>query len=123
MVNADDDRWHGASAWLRNQPLMGGRITIYISHGCNVPANRISLSDGTRVASQRESADQDDRPGYEQGAMLPREPWRPLTGKEAERLVVTDEPTSSGRCPKSANSGNRRALFVVSISTRQPACG
>jgi hypothetical protein len=91
MVNADDERWSGAEAWLRNQPLMG-RITIYISPGCHVPANRISLSDGTRVASQRESTDQDDRPGYEQGAMLPREPWRPLTGKEAERLVVTELP-------------------------------
>jgi hypothetical protein len=92
MVNADDKRWDGAEAWLRNQPLMGDRITIHFSLGCNDPANRITLSDGTRVASMPEISDQDDRPAYEQGAMLPREPWRPLTGKEAERLIVTEVP-------------------------------
>jgi hypothetical protein len=92
MVNADDKCWDGAEAWLRNPPLRGDRISIHFSPGFNDPANRITLSDGTRVASMQEIADQDDRPAYEQGAMLPREPWRPLTGKEAERLIVTEVP-------------------------------
>jgi hypothetical protein len=92
MVNADHKRWDGAEAWLRNQPLTDDRITILFSLIGNDFANRITVSNGTRFASTGELAHHDDRPRYEQGAMLPREPWRPLTGREADRLIVTAVP-------------------------------
>lgn len=92
MVNADDDRWDEAEPWLLNQPLMGGRITIHISPACDSPADRVELSNGTRAANEQETADRSDGPAYEQGARLPREPWRPPTQNELQSLVTTEVP-------------------------------
>lgn len=92
LVDADNRRWDGIDAWLRHQPLLDDRVTIHFSLGCYDLSDRLTLSDGTRVATRTEITDQDDRSVYEQGAMLPREPWRPPTSNEAERLILTETP-------------------------------
>jgi hypothetical protein len=67
-------------------------IKIYFAPGCNKAADCIALSAGTRVADVRETTDLPDSHRYEEGAMLPREPWRPPTRQEAESLILTETP-------------------------------
>jgi hypothetical protein len=92
MANPHDKRNGAAEAWPGMQPRMGGSIKIHFSPACDSPADRIRLSNGTRAASEREIADRSDGPVYEQGAKLPREPWRPPTGNEWQGLVATEAP-------------------------------
>jgi hypothetical protein len=47
--------------------------------------SRLSVSAGLRVATAAEMA-----VGYEAGAVLPREPWRPMTRAERDRVLCTD---------------------------------
>ena len=81
-----------STAWLNLHARMDGRIKIYIAPSCKESANRIELSSGTRVADIRETADLVHGPAYEEGARLPREPWRRPTQEEAESLIVTEAP-------------------------------
>src|SRR5262245_28338353 len=73
---------------------MSGRMKIYVAPSCKASANRIELSSGTRLADRFGSADLVDGAAYEDGAGLPREPWRPPTAKEAESLIATKLPSN-----------------------------
>ena len=91
MTNADEKRRNTAESWLDIQPRMSGGVTIYFSPACDL-SDRLALSNGTRVASARETTGQSDGPAYEQGARLPGEPWRRPTSDELASLVATEVP-------------------------------
>jgi hypothetical protein len=67
---------------------MDGRIKIYVAPSCKESVNRIELSSGTRLADVSEPADLVHGAAYEEGARLPRDPWRRPTAEEAESLIV-----------------------------------
>jgi hypothetical protein len=92
MLNAHHKFGDAATAWLSMQARTNGRIKIYFAPSCNDSDNRIALSSGTRVADMRETADPLDGPAYEEGAMLPGEPWRRPTVEETKSLIVTEMP-------------------------------
>jgi hypothetical protein len=77
---------------LRLHAQMDGRVKIYVAPGCKESANRIELSSGTRLADMRETTDLVEGTAYEEGARLPREPWRQPTKEESERLIVAEVP-------------------------------
>jgi hypothetical protein len=81
-----------STAWLRLYARMDGRIKIYVAPSCKESANRIELSSGTRLADMRETTDLVHGVAYEEGARLPREPWRQPTREEAESLIVVEVP-------------------------------
>jgi hypothetical protein len=81
-----------STAWLRLHMQMDGRIKIYVAPGCKESANRIELSSGTRLADMRETTDLVHGVAYEEGARLPREPWRQPTKEETESLIVAEVP-------------------------------
>lgn len=81
-----------STAWLNLHARIDGRIKIYVAPSCKVSANRIELSSGTRLADMRETADLVHGAAYEEGARLPREPWRRPTQEEAESLIVAEAP-------------------------------
>jgi len=93
MVKEQDKRGNSGEAWLHMQPRMGSRIRIYVSCTCDNLTDRIELSNGTRVVDLQEAAVQNDGPAYEQGAIVPRKPWRPPTRNETEHLVANEPPT------------------------------
>jgi len=70
-----------------------GRVRIYIAPNCKTSADRIELSSGTRLADMRETADLDHGFAYEEGARLPREPWRRPTKEEIQSLTVAEVPS------------------------------
>ena len=72
------------TAWLSLHTRMDSSIKIYIAPSCKNSAHRIELSSGTRVADMRDTADLINGAAYEEGARLPREPWRRPTEDEAE---------------------------------------
>jgi hypothetical protein len=72
---------------------MDGRVRIYIAPNCRTSANRIELSSGTRLADMRETTDLDHGFAYEEGARLPREPWRRPTEEEIKSLIVAEVPS------------------------------
>jgi hypothetical protein len=67
-------------------------VTIYIAPSCRDVADRIQLSSGTRVADSSETSSDGHAAAYEEGARLPREPWRLPTAQEAQQLIATDLP-------------------------------
>jgi len=71
---------------------MDGRIRIYVAPSCKQSANRIELSSGTRLADMHETTDLVHGVAYEEGARLPREPWRQPTKEEAESLIMAEVP-------------------------------
>ena len=71
---------------------MDSRIKIFVAPSCKEFANRIELSSGTRLADIHETADLVHGAAYEDGARLPREPWRRPTEEEAESLIVAEVP-------------------------------
>lgn len=83
-----------STAWLSLHARMNGRIKIYFVPCCKETANRIELSSGTRVADMRETADLIHGAAYEEGARLPREPWRRPTAEEARSLIVAEVPSN-----------------------------
>ena len=85
-------REDASTAWLSLRAPTDGRIQIYVAPSCQRLANRIALSRGTRLADVRETAELAHRAAYEEGAILPREPWRRPTEDEARRLMVAEVP-------------------------------
>jgi hypothetical protein len=81
-----------STAWLRLHMRMDGRVKIYVAPICKESANRIELSSGTRLADMRETTDLVLGTAYEEGARLPRDPWRRPTAEEAESLIVAEVP-------------------------------
>jgi hypothetical protein len=107
----------GAStAWLHLHTRMDGRIRIYVAPNCTESDNRIELSSGTRVADMRETTDLVHGTAYEEGARLPREPWRLATKEEYERLVVAETPSNMAtsvaivRLPGEFSDDRRQAI-------------
>ena len=82
------------TAWLSLHARMDSSIKIHIAPSCKESANRIELSSGTRVADMRDTADLINGAAYEEGARLPREPWRRPTEDEAESLIVASAPSN-----------------------------
>jgi hypothetical protein len=82
-----------STAWLHLHTRMDGRIRIYVAPSCKESSNRIELSSGTRLAGMREITNLVHGTAYEEGARLPREPWRLATKEEYEGLVVAEAPS------------------------------
>jgi hypothetical protein len=80
-----------SKTWLNLYAQLEAKIKIYIAPSCKDCADRIMVSSGTRVANTRETT---DHAAYEEGASLPREPWRRLTEEEAESLVLPKVPSN-----------------------------
>jgi hypothetical protein len=73
---------------------MSDRIKIYVAPSCRDWAARIELSSGTRAAAIHETAEHAHGATYEQGARLPRDPWRRPTEEEAAALVMSERPSN-----------------------------
>jgi hypothetical protein len=73
---------------------MDGGIKIYVAPSCKESGNRIELSSGTRFANMRETTDLIHGTAYEEGARLPREPWRRPTEEEYESLMMAEVPSN-----------------------------
>jgi hypothetical protein len=71
---------------------MESGIKIHIGTSGKEIADRIELSSGTRVADVSETSGDNEPAAYEEGARLPREPWRRPTVQEAEHLISTKRP-------------------------------
>jgi hypothetical protein len=71
---------------------MGAGVKIYIAQNCKEVTARIELSSGTRVADASEISNPIHGDAYEEGARLPREPWRRPATEEAQRLIATEMP-------------------------------
>src|SRR5262245_15863925 len=80
-------------SWLAHRPDLYPHIQIYVSPHCSEDESRIQISAGTRIANDREVNDL----GYEEGARLPREPWRPPTREESDLLLVSAIPRTVAR--------------------------
>lgn len=74
---------------------MASRVQIYIAPDCPGLSDRIELSSGTRLADARETTNLVGGFAYEEGARLPRAPWRPLTEEEAGNLIADRLPQDS----------------------------
>ena len=72
------------TAWLSLYARANSGVKIYIAPSCKDAVGRIELSSGTRVADSLETCNLVHGAAYEEGARLPREPWRSPTDKEAE---------------------------------------
>jgi len=83
-----------STTWLSPHWQTDGGIRIWIAPNCKTSANRIELSNGTRLVTTGETADANHGVAYEEGARLPREPWRRPTHEEVKKLIV-DEPPSN----------------------------
>jgi hypothetical protein len=70
-------------------------VTVYIAPNCKAAADRIELSSGTRVADASETSADNQAAAYEEGARLPREPWRSPTDKEIASLIDTEIPQNA----------------------------
>jgi hypothetical protein len=75
-------------------------VTLFVAPGCEPTADRLELSNGSRPVT----AEEIDRFGYEAGARVPREPWRPPSAAENAALATSGRPTDWSR-----------ALCVVSL--------
>ncbi len=82
-----------ASAWLSLLTRMSDGIKIYVVPGCGELTDRIELSSGTRAAEMQETDEPVHRVPYEEGARLPREPWRRPTEEEIAGLVMSERPS------------------------------
>ena len=82
-----------ASAWLSLLARMSDKIKIYVVPGCSELIDRIELSSGTRAAEMQETDEAVHRAPYEEGARLPREPWRRPTEEEIAGLVMSELPS------------------------------
>jgi hypothetical protein len=81
-----------STVWLSLHARMSGRIKIHVAPSCKQSANRIELSSGTRAANMRETLNLIHGAAYEEGARLPREPWRRPTDQEAASLIMAAAP-------------------------------
>jgi hypothetical protein len=62
-------------------------LEVHVSPACGAAADHIELSNGTRLPDDEELDG-----GYEEGARLPREPWRLPTKREVAGLLVARPP-------------------------------
>jgi len=125
-----------STAWLSLHARMNSRIKIHIASSCKESAHRIELSSGTRIADMRETADLAHGAAYEQGARLPREPWRRPTEEEAKSLVVASAPRNlassiaivklpgefSNDVRNAIRSGNNEALKINLLQQLRTIC-
>jgi hypothetical protein len=120
-------------AWLNLHARMEGKIKIYVAANCNGPAERLELSSGTRGADIRETTQLVHGAVYEQGARLPRDPWRLPTKEETERLIVANPPNSMAtsvaivRLPDEVSKnlpeiGNAEALEATLLQALRTIC-
>jgi hypothetical protein len=82
-----------SATWLSPHWQTDGGIGIWIAPNCKTSASRIELSNGTRLAATREMTDLNHL-AYEEGARLPREPWRRPTNEEVKTLIVAEPPSN-----------------------------
>jgi len=115
---------------------MDGRIRIYVAPNCKQSANRIELSSGTRVADTVETTHVAGGFAYEEGARLPREPWRRPTEEETESLIVAEVPRNmatsaaivklpgefSNELREAIRSGNTESLEVKLLQPLRTIC-
>ena len=80
------------TGWLKLYAQTESGIKIHIGTNGKEIADRIELSSGTRVADASETSGDNEPAAYEEGARLPREPWRRPTVQEAEHLISTKRP-------------------------------
>jgi hypothetical protein len=129
IVNPAD----ASPAWLGLHARMDGGIRIYVAANCNEPSERIELSSGTRQADIRETTHPVHGAAYEQGARLPRDPWRPPTREESESLIVAKPPSSMAttvaivRLPDEVSNdlpqiGNAEALEATLLQALRTIC-
>ena len=81
-----------SAAWLSLYGRSNSRLTIYVAANCKEAADRFELSNGTRLADISEISESVHGAAYEEGARLPREPWRRPNAEEAQRLIATKAP-------------------------------
>jgi hypothetical protein len=125
-----------STTWLSLRARMDGRIKIHIASGCKESANRIELSNGTRVADMRETADLVHGAAYEEGARLPREPWRRPTEEEAKSIIAASAPSNlansiaivklpgefSNDVRQAIRSGNNESLKINLLQPLRTIC-
>jgi hypothetical protein len=110
-------------AWLSLYARANSAVTIYVAPSCKDAVGRIELSSGTRVADSSETSTLVHGAAYEEGARLPREPWRPPTPQEAERLLASELPRDMAnaiaivRLPGEFSDELREAIRNVSDET------
>jgi hypothetical protein len=79
-------------AWLNVLARANDRIQVYVAPSCENSRGRIELSSGTRLTGVNETPDRADGAIYEDGARLPREPWRRATTEETLSLIAAEPP-------------------------------
>ena len=72
---------------------MSDKIKIYVAPGCGELTDRIELSSGTRAAEIQATDEPVRGVSYEEGARLPRDPWRRPTEEEITGLVMSERPS------------------------------
>jgi hypothetical protein len=79
--------------WIDVANRCKNRVQIYVSPECRGQDARFELSSGTRLASQTDASDG----AYEEGARIPREPWRSPNKAEKAYLVSSEPLEDMGR--------------------------
>jgi len=82
-----------ASTWQSLLARMSDKIKIYVAPGCGELTDRIELSSGTRAAEIQATDEPVRGVSYEEGARLPRDPWRRPTEEEITGLVMSERPS------------------------------
>jgi hypothetical protein len=122
----------GAMTCLQSLSSRIPPVQIYVSPALRPLGDRIELSRGTRVADEHEVGDG----GYEEGARLPREPWRLPTKEEVQRLVAAELPRDmaqsvaivklpgslSDECRDAIRNNNNEAIQSNVIGPLQTIC-
>jgi hypothetical protein len=124
-----------STAWLSLYARMNGRIKVYFAPSYKESDNRIELSSGTRVTDLRETTDLVHGANYEEGARLPREPWRRPTAEEAQCLIATEMPSNmassvaifrlpgeSSGLQEAMRSGDKESLEVSLLQPLRTIC-
>ena len=114
---------NSATAWLSVYAQAESSVKIYIAANCKGVADRIELSSGSRLAGGSDSVNLPNGVVYEDGARLPREPWRRLTAEEADRLTAAEMPHEAAnaiavvRLSRDFSDDRRSAIRNVSAET------
>jgi hypothetical protein len=114
---------HPSTAWLSLYGRMDSGVKIYIAPECKEIPHRIQLSNGTRVADSSETSTLVHGAAYEEGARLPREPWRSPTDKEVESLIAAEIPHNVAntvaivRLPAGLSEDSCEAIRNVSVES------
>jgi hypothetical protein len=73
-------------------------VRIFVSASFESPSDHIELSSGTRIATNQETGASVNGFSYEDGARLPREPWRVPLAVELKQFLAQQVPPNMGRC-------------------------